>query len=248
MTADIIILTWNNAEYTIKCIATIKAFTKYPYKIIWVDNGSEEPQKELVKAAFNRNHLSFKPVFLDKNYGFPRGMNEGIKASGSPYVVLMNNDVEVTEGWLTKLTGCLYRHPVLGAVGAVTDTIANEQNWLYVAQKLGVKPSRFPERFINGLPDHCLMGRLYISYYCVAFRRRTIEKVGFLDEDFGIGLHEDTDYDNRLFHAGYKTGVATNCFVYHTHRASVREIPDFEKIITENLALAQKKAEDRGNA
>jgi len=240
-------LTWNNSEYTLKCLESIKKHTHYPYCLIWVDNGSEIEEKSQVFNCINRLAIPFKHISLDRNHGFPKGVNEGIRVSTAEYIVLLNNDTRVTEGWLGKLISYLEENRDLGVVGAVSDGIANAQNWIKCSKLLGIEPKGPAEDFINNLPHRCLIGHYYVSYFCVALKRNTIDKIGLLDEDFGIGYHEDTDYDNRLFYAGYKTGIATNCFVYHVHRASAKNLPNLSELTRQNWNLMERKKRERGN-
>ena len=242
---DIILLTWNNPGYTIKCLRSIKEHTRYPYRLIWVDNGSDPNPKKRVLDWLCFLQIPHKSILLDKNCGFPKGVNEGIKISTSDHIVLLNNDTRVTEGWLGKLVGYLEEHQELGVVGAVSDGIANIQNWIKCSKFLEVQPKEPAEEFINNLPHRCLIGQYYVSYFCVAAKRSVIDEIGLLDEEFGIGYHEDTDYDNRLFHAGYKTGVATNCFVYHAHRVSAKSVPNYQDLIRKNWGLVERKKRER---
>jgi len=242
---DIILLTWNNSGYTLKCLESIKKHTTYPYRLIWVDNGSDRSQVLRVLNKLCLLQIPHKSILLDKNYGFPKGVNEGIKISTSDYIVLLNNDTRVTEGWLGKLISYLEENSDLGVVGAVSDGIANAQNWIKCSKLLGIEPKGPAEDFINSLPHHCLIGHYYVSYFCVALKRHTIDKIGLLDEEFGIGFHEDTDYDNRLFYASYKTGIATNCFVYHIHRASAKNLPNLHELTRQNWNLMEKKKRER---
>jgi len=240
-------LTWNNSDLTIKCLKSIKLCTHHPYHLIWVDNGSDTEERNEVFKCIKMYDIPFKHIALDINYGFPRGVNEGIKISTAEYIVLLNNDTEVTDGWLGKLVGHLEEHKEVALVGAVSNGIANIQNWIKCSKFLGLSPQEPAETFINNLPSHCLVGRYYVSYFCVATKRSIIDEIGLLDEEFGIGYHEDTDYDNRLFHVGYKTGVATNCFVYHVHRASAGGVPNLRELTKQNWDLMEKKKREREN-
>ena len=59
-------------------------------EILVVDNGSEDGSRELVEESFSQ----VKVIALNQNYGFPRAVNEGIRAAARPYVILLNNDTE----------------------------------------------------------------------------------------------------------------------------------------------------------
>ncbi|MDP1722742.1 MAG: glycosyltransferase, partial [Candidatus Gottesmanbacteria bacterium] len=54
-----------------------------------------------------------------------------------------------------------------------------------------------------------------LGFFCVAMRRTLLDKIGYLDEKFGIGMFEDDDYCIRAKKAGFTFAVVEDCFVYH---------------------------------
>ena len=97
---SIIILTYNNLEYTKKCLESIKKYTeKNSYEIIIVDNNSTDGTREYLKKEKN-----LKVILNDSNEGFPKGVNKGIKiANKENDILLLNNDTVVTTNWLKNL-------------------------------------------------------------------------------------------------------------------------------------------------
>src|SRR3990170_4236843 len=98
---DIVIPVWNQPELTKRCLESITQYTPEPHRVIVIDNASEEPTRNLLK-----NYSTLENVTLitnQENLGFAVAVNQGIRASGSEYVCFINNDVAVTEGWLTEL-------------------------------------------------------------------------------------------------------------------------------------------------
>ena len=80
--------------------------------IIVADNGSTDESMQVLAEAFP----SVRTIVLDKNYGFAEGYNRAIAQADSQYVVLLNSDVEVTEGWLAPLLHYMDTHPEAAAV------------------------------------------------------------------------------------------------------------------------------------
>jgi hypothetical protein len=81
-----------------------------------------------------------------------------------------------------------------------------------------------------------------LSFFCVALRRDVLDRVGMLDEDFGLGFYEDDDYCMRARHAGYKLICAEDVFVYHRGGGSFdRTGNDTRKIMKENRRKLETK-------
>ena len=66
------------------------------------------------------------------------------------------------------------------------------------------------------------------AMYCVAVRRDVFEKVGPLDERFGIGMFEDDDYSHRMRLAGYRVVCAEDAYVHHVGQASFKKLSPAE--------------------
>ena len=89
----VIILNWNGAQMLRTYLPSVIAHTKGA-EIIVTDNGSTDDSLEVLHKEFP----SVKTIVLDTNYGFAEGYNKALEQVESEYVVLLNSDVEVTEG------------------------------------------------------------------------------------------------------------------------------------------------------
>jgi GT2 family glycosyltransferase len=93
----VLILNWNGEELLDTFLpSVVRCSPRLIAKIVVVDNGSTDDSVELVKAKFPRVDV----ISFDKNYGFAEGYNRAVKSVTTPFAVLLNNDVEVTPGWL----------------------------------------------------------------------------------------------------------------------------------------------------
>ena len=63
----------------------------------------------------------------EANEGFPKGMNRGIRASSAPYVCLLNNDLVVGPGWLTRMLAVAEAHPEVGVLNPANQ--ARDRGW-----------------------------------------------------------------------------------------------------------------------
>ena len=92
---SVIIPNFNGMAYLDGVLSGLECQTVKDFEVILVDNGSRDGSCAFVAASYPWVHL----IELPENFGFCRAVNEGIKASRSPYVLLLNNDIEVTDNF-----------------------------------------------------------------------------------------------------------------------------------------------------
>lgn len=83
-----------------------------------------------------------------------------------------------------------------------------------------------------------------LAFFCVMFKREVIEKVGLLDEDFGVGLADDDEYCYRIHKAGFRLALAHNLRIVHHHRSTFNELytpQEVEDLIQKGLKLFYEK-------
>jgi GT2 family glycosyltransferase len=114
--ASIVVVTSVNAKGLESCLLSIAAHAapEVPFETIVVLNGAEDS----VRAVVHRAHKSVKVVQSPVNRGFAGGCNLGRTAAKGEFIVLLHDDSEVEEGWLTELVRCADEHSQAGAVGA----------------------------------------------------------------------------------------------------------------------------------
>ena len=118
---SMVVVCYNNFEYTTKCLESILAYTDIPYELIVVYNGSNDGTKEYLEAAKKTlinipNLESFKVINLDRNYMLCRGINDGFAAATTPYLMMVDNDIILAKGTVSGLLQRLKKHPEYGAV------------------------------------------------------------------------------------------------------------------------------------
>lgn len=118
---SIIIPTYNALPLLRACVESILAYTPPPYEIIVVDNASTDGTDTYCRA----NHITF--ISLPDNRGFPAACNMGLQLASGDELLLLNNDVVVSQGWLTNLKRALYSAPDVGIVGPVTNYASGRQ-------------------------------------------------------------------------------------------------------------------------
>jgi hypothetical protein len=110
---SIIIPVYNKFELTYTCLASILLTVDMPYEVIVVDDASTDKTTEIEEIVKN-----IKVVRNEKNEMFVRSCNKGAKFAEGEYIVLLNNDTEVLDGWLREMLWVFENFEKVGMVGA----------------------------------------------------------------------------------------------------------------------------------
>jgi GT2 family glycosyltransferase len=102
---SIIIPCWNQVGFTQQCLASLKQHTRPAWELIVIDNGSTDGTAAYLAGARDMASVPVTVVTNATNLGFPAAINQGLRLARGEYLVLLNNDVVVTDGWLDQLIG-----------------------------------------------------------------------------------------------------------------------------------------------
>jgi GT2 family glycosyltransferase len=243
---SVVLVTCGNRELNRLCLESLAARTEWPsLEVLVVDNGSVDGTRELLEAAAARD-ARIRPILFGENRGYPAAANAGLAAARGESLVLLNNDTVVTRGWATALLRHLARDPRLGLVGPVTNAISNEARIEVGYRDLEALPAwaaawtRAHDGETFEIPS--------LAFFCAAMPRAVYEKVGPLDERFGLGMFEDGDYNRRVRAAGYDVRCARDAFVHHWQMASFRRLgrDAYFRLFEENRRKFEEKWRPRG--
>ena len=101
----IVILNWNGAGMLRKFLPSVVKYSQEA-EVIVADNASKDDSLKVVETEFPE----VRTITLDKNYGFAEGYNQALKQVEAEYYLLLNSDVEVTEGWLAPMLSYMDAH------------------------------------------------------------------------------------------------------------------------------------------
>lgn len=239
---SIIIVTYNNLEYNRLCLENIISKTDYPnYEIIVVDNNSSDGTPDYLKNMEQR-YSFIKIILNNENIGFAKANNQGIKNSTGDYIVFLNNDTVVTKGWLTKFVNYLDKYPEIGLIGPVTNSCGNEAQIDTDYNNLDNMNSFAYQYTIDH--EGIFFDIRMLAFYCTAMRKEILDKVGLLDEEYGIGMFEDDDYSHRVKLQGYRIVCAEDIFIHHYGQGAFKKLIDtgkYYELFNRNRNLFEKK-------
>ena len=239
---SIIILCYNQlAAATKPCIESILRNTpEGSYELILVDNASTDGTVKYLKSIAEKNS-SIRLQLNSINKGYAGGNNDGIKMADGQFIILLNNDTLVPTGWLSCLLKSFDRYPKVGLIGPVTNSAGNEQR----IEIGGLNEGNFEDKiggYLERQKDEVYFTEK-LGFFCVAIRRSVIDKIGFLDESFGIGMFEDDDYCVRAKKNGFDIVIAEDSFVYHKGSLTFNklDIKEYQELFSKNKELFRKK-------
>ena len=242
---SIVILTCNQLKYTRKCLASILEHTGPSFEIIVVDNGSVDGTPEFLDSQFEEKFPAdrLKVIKNKENKGFAAGNNQGIAAARGEYILLMNNDIVVTPGWLDRLIACAERNPRAGIVGPMSNYVSGPQLVKFV--DYNTQTLEGLERFSAKVAEQCDVREqhlLRVVGFCMLIKRAVIDKIGGMDDRYGLGNFEDDDFSLRATIAGFESWIARECFIHHFgHRTFVGEQIDLQKSLLKNWEVFKEK-------
>jgi hypothetical protein len=238
---SVIVLTYNNLELTKKCLASLEAHSHYPdLELIVVDNASSDGSRDWL-AGYGTAHPEVKVILNERNLGFSAGNNVGLRQATGAWLVLLNNDTQVTDGWVFDLLRHARRDPTIGLIGPVTNNIGNEAKLEISYDGAAEMHRRARDHTRWRRHVHFELGTL--AFFCVMFSRAVLEQVGLLDEAFGVGMFEDDDYCNRVRAAGYRIVCAEDVFIHHELSASLSQLGQErrQRLFEENRRIYERK-------
>jgi GT2 family glycosyltransferase len=220
---SIIIPNYNGLEHLITCYPSIEAQDYMDYKIILVDNSSQDASVKYTKEMYPKNIV----VELDKNYGFAKAINTGIKYAlenlKCDYILLLNNDIELNPDFLRIGIESFKKNPgspfiAVKMLNYYDRSIIDDcgdfikgNGGSPLARGYGEKDEGQynNEEFIFGA---CAGAAFY--------KRDLFEKVGLFDETF-FAYYEDIDFSFRAQLMGYKCLYQPKAVCYHKRGGTI---------------------------
>ncbi len=233
---SIIILTHNQLKYTRECIESILSNTSNNYELIVVENNSSDGTNKYLNKLQNKQN-NIKVILNNENKGFPKAVNQGISKAIGKNIVIANNDIVVTNGWLDRMIEVAESEKEIGIVGPISNLVSGVQldknakyNSIEEMHEYAKSVSANNKFQVEEFPR--------VAFLCTLIKKEVIDKIGGLDERFSPGNFEDDDFCLRAQLAGYKTMIAKDVFVHHYGSVSFKQ--DGESKYDERLKINEK--------
>ncbi len=208
----VIIPNWNGKKLLKQCLKSLECQTFKDFQVFLVDNASEDGSVKMVTRIFPNVRI----YRLANNIGFGQAVNFGIKNSESPYLMLLNNDIECEASCLDKIYQHLQNEN--DNCGGVQCRMMNyfERD---VIDSLGVqiRKGKFYDIAHGKKFSHKYKKQGHILGLCAGaslYRRKFFEDVGLFDRNFFAGF-EDVDISLRGVRKGWYFKYEPQAVVFH---------------------------------
>lgn len=221
---SIIIVTWNTAKITQKCVQTINKFLKNP-EIIIVDNGSVDDTIKILSEESN-----VKIIENHANLGFAKANNIGLSHATNEYILFMNSDIELIDNSIVDLITYFQNRPNIGLIGPK-----------FLNPDFSPQASVFPSQNISNAFKEFWLGKDTYSKYipkgnkpikvwaisggCILTRKSFFNKIGKWNEKYFF-YFEDLDLCRKVNQLSKDVIFYPECQIIHRHGASGAKLAD----------------------
>lgn len=222
---SIVIPNYNGKHFLKDCLQSVFSQNIKDQEVIVVDNGSTDGSLEYLQA-----YPEVRVIALERNYGFCRAVNEGIRAAQSSYVILLNNDTVVNENFAAELLRAMKSSPDIFSCSSKMlqfhhRNLIDDAGDYYCA--LGWAFARG-----KGAPADAYAKSADIFASCAGaaiYRKEMLEALGFFDEKHFAYL-EDIDIGYRAKINGYRNVYVPCAVVYHVGSGSSGSVHNSFKV------------------
>lgn len=242
MKLSVVIVNYNVKYYLAQCLHSLKhALKGICAEVIVVDNASVDGSVDYLKQV----HPWVRYVASDTNLGFSKANNLAIRQSQGEYVLLLNPDTVVGENVLREALAFMDGHPKSGGVGV---RMLNSDGTEAMESRRGIPTPavafwkmaglcrrfptsrRFARYYMSWLPwDRPARIEIMSGAFCL-MRKRALDEVGLLDEDFFM-YGEDIDLSYRVLKGGYRNYYLPSLILHYkgesTQKSSFRYVHVF---------------------
>jgi len=244
MKLTVVIVSYNVRYYLEQCIVSVqKAAEGLNYELFVVDNNSQDGTVNFLTHRFGKDiHI----VDCNHNLGFARANNIAIRQTRSDYVLLLNPDTFVGESSIKQMVDFMDQHPKAGGVGVrmhnADATLAKESRrslptpWVSLLKMLGFSKRYYMSHLSWDEPAQIQI----MSGACCMLRRKALDEVGLLDEDFFM-YGEDIDLSYRIMKGGFENWYVPADIVHYKGESTVKSSYRYVHVFYEAMLIFFRK-------
>ena len=249
---SIVIATYNKIEYIVPCIRDIYRSTHIPFEVIVVDNGSSEQNILDFLVPFEKEHDNFRFIHLEKNMGFAKGYNEGLKITRGEWLCVLNNDTLDTDGWIDRMVAHLKADKDVAIIGPASNNIHGENQIIPAPEGSSFGDYLSLMDKLNKVQGSKRVYSSWVPAACWVFNKSLISDLSkvnnpprngfFFCEDFPYGMGEDSDLAFAAQHRLHKKlAIAKDVFIWHHGQKTLETVVSNWRELQHNNNLILRK-------
>ena len=230
---DIIIPIYNSPEWVKMCVYALYKNTPKEYigKVILMNDNSDELTCKCLENLKNK-YKSIEVYKNENNLGFIKNVNKGMDNTKEDYILLLNTDCLLSKNTIPKLIEHMEKNNKIGLICPISSNAANLsfdilENYSYMQVN-----DMFYKNFKGMNFDACT-----VVGNCLMISRECMEKTGYLDEAYGMGYGDETDYQFKAHKQGFEAKVAIDTYVFHKSEVSFGTSPEKQKRLEHNREI-----------
>ena len=251
MKTAVIILNWNGRKMLEKFLPSVTRYTHGDNEVVIADNGSTDDSLDFLSKAYP----TLRVIRMDKNYGFAEGYNRACSAVEADYYVLLNDDVEVTEGWIEPVIEQMEQDPRI-AIAQPKLLMYDQRDTFEYAGGAGGFIDKYGYPFCRGRMFNALEKdygqydnpcEIFWGTGAAMFVKASVWKeLGGLDGEFFAHM-EEIDFCWRAKNQGYKAVYCPQSVVYHVGGGTLPKSSPHKTYLNfrNNMALLYKNLPQR---
>ena len=232
MKYSVIIPVYNRPDEVDELLESLTHQTVKDFEVVVVEDGSTVPCKEVVEKYMSTANCQLSPLniqYLTKKNGGPGpARNYGVEHSKGEYVLILDSDCVLPEGYLAAIEQELNENPcdAFGGPDAAHESFTNVQKAISYSMT-----SFFTTGGIRGGKKKGAMDKFYPRSFNMGMKREVYLKLkGFSKMRFG----EDIDFSYRIVEAGYKSRLFPEAWVWHKRRTDMDKF--FKQVFNSGIA------------
>jgi GT2 family glycosyltransferase/glycosyltransferase involved in cell wall biosynthesis len=216
---DIVVPVYNSMHHVRDCLESVFRNSSLPFHLYVVDDCSDAYSREQLEILLNEHDESLWTLITNwTNQGYLKSCNTAIEKGSNPYVILLNSDAIVQEGYLEKVERTFIKDPSIGVINPVS----NWANWTRIPFPSGYNMGELANE-VEHLSTKQIPDIKNASGFFFAVPRKIYDELGVFDEDYGRGYYEETDFCMRVLEANYRVVVDDSLYVFHHGWGSFQE-------------------------
>ena len=216
MKATVVIPNYNGLKFLKPCLESLKRQTEQDFALIIIDNASTDGSIEFIKEEYS----SIKLILNQENLGFSKAVNQGIAATKTPYVILLNNDTVVQENFVKELVKVMDENPSCFSASSKMLSYHEKEKIDDAGDMINLFGWSFQRGNAHKEEEYCQKKEVFSACAGAAiYRMEILEKIGVFDP-LHFAYLEDMDLGFRAKRYGYKNLFCPEAVVYHIGSAT----------------------------